>query len=157
MVLDIKVEDLRYKAKLVTGGHMTAAPATIMYAWVVSRETVRIALMIAVLNDLEKKLSDIFNAYVQAPLTDNVWTTLHPESSNNGIRLQWLLEHYMAFYQQEQVLEATLLDAWNPWDIFLVWPTCIYGWDQKPDQKMGIELFLSTILCIHHMQMLCFT
>ena len=58
---------------------MTKAPATIMYASIVSRETVRIALMIATLNDLEVKLGNILNAYVQAPVTEKVWTTLGPE------------------------------------------------------------------------------
>ena len=58
---------------------MTEVPATIMYASVVSRETVRIALMIVVLNDVEVKLGDILNTYVQAPVTEKVWTTLDPE------------------------------------------------------------------------------
>ena len=58
---------------------MTKAPATITNARVMSRETVRIALMIAALNYLEVKLADILNAYVQAPVTEKVWTSLGPE------------------------------------------------------------------------------
>ena len=46
---------------------------------VVSRETVRIALMIDALNDLEVKAGDILNPYVLAPDTEKVWTTLDPE------------------------------------------------------------------------------
>ncbi len=57
MVFDIKMEDFRRKARLVAGGHMTGAPATITYASVVSRETVRLALTIAALNDLEVKVA----------------------------------------------------------------------------------------------------
>ena len=53
MVFDIKMEDFKQKARLVAGGHMTEALATIMYASIVLRETVRIALMIATLSDLE--------------------------------------------------------------------------------------------------------
>ena len=79
MVLNIKMEDFKRKARLVTGGHMTKAPATIMYASIVSKETVRIVLMIATLNDLEVKLDNILNAYVQAPVTEKMWTTLGPE------------------------------------------------------------------------------
>ena len=52
------------------------APATIMYASIVSRKTVRIALMIAALNDLEVESDNILNAYIQAPVTERVWTTL---------------------------------------------------------------------------------
>ena len=58
---------------------MTKALATITYASVVSRETVRTALMIAALNDLEVKSGYILNAYVQALVTVKVWTMLGPE------------------------------------------------------------------------------
>jgi len=44
MIFDIKMEDFRCKARLVAGGHRTEASATITYASVVSRETVRLAL-----------------------------------------------------------------------------------------------------------------
>ena len=69
MVFDVKMEDFRCKARL-------GAPATIMYISIVSRVTVRIALMITALNDLEVKLGDILNANVHAPITEKVWTTL---------------------------------------------------------------------------------
>jgi hypothetical protein len=52
MIFDIKMEDFRCKARLVAGGHMTKAPATITYASVVSRETVCITLLMAALKDL---------------------------------------------------------------------------------------------------------
>ena len=55
---------------------MTEAPTTIIYASVVLRETFRIALMIATLDDLEVKLADIKNACVQVLVTEKVWTTL---------------------------------------------------------------------------------
>ena len=58
---------------------MTEALATITYASIVSRETVRIALMMAALNDPEVKSGNILNAYVQAPVTKKVWITLGPE------------------------------------------------------------------------------
>ena len=59
-----------HKARLVAVGHMTKELATIMYASVVLRETVKIALMIAAINDLETKLGNILNANVQAPVTE---------------------------------------------------------------------------------------
>ena len=55
---------------------MTTTLATIAYASIMSRVTVRISLMISALNDLEVKLGDILNAYVQAPVTKKVWTNL---------------------------------------------------------------------------------
>jgi hypothetical protein len=49
------------------------------YTNVVSRETVRIALTIAALNDLEVKAADILNAYSSAPIKEKVWCALGPE------------------------------------------------------------------------------
>ena len=63
---------------------MNKTPATNTYASVMSRQRVRIALMIVTLNDLEAKSGGILNAYVQAPVTEKVWTTLGPEFSKNA-------------------------------------------------------------------------
>jgi hypothetical protein len=79
MIFDIKMEDFRHKARLVAGGHMTKAPATITYASVVSRKTIRIAFLMAALNDLHVKIGDVLNAYITAPITEKVWTVLRPE------------------------------------------------------------------------------
>ena len=72
---------------LVAGGHTTDAPATIADASVVSRETVRVTLMIAALNDLEVKSGNNLNAYIQAPVTEKVWTTLGQSSAKTPERL----------------------------------------------------------------------
>jgi hypothetical protein len=58
---------------------MTDNPSVLTYASVVSRESVRIALTIAALNDLEVKASDIQNAYLCSPCEELIWTTLGPE------------------------------------------------------------------------------
>jgi hypothetical protein len=52
MVSDIK-PDFTRKARLVAGGHLTDPPAAITYASDVSRESVRIAFLVAALNDLD--------------------------------------------------------------------------------------------------------
>ena len=39
--------------------------------------------MIATINDLEVKSEDILNVYVQAPMTEKVWTTVGPEFSKD--------------------------------------------------------------------------
>ncbi len=62
----------------MAGGHLTEAPATITYASVVSRETVRLALTFASSNDLEFKVSNVLNAYITAPVKEKVWTILGP-------------------------------------------------------------------------------
>ena len=55
---------------------MVEPPATITYAIVMSRETVRIDLTLAALNDLPVKFADIQNAYITAPVKDKIWTVL---------------------------------------------------------------------------------
>lgn len=83
MVFDVKMEDFRRKARLVASPHTmsnsTPPPASVTYASVVSRETVRIALTMAALNDLEVKTADVLNAFITAPAVEKLWTVLGPE------------------------------------------------------------------------------
>jgi len=65
--------------RLVAGGHLNDALATITYASVVSHETVRLALTFASLNDLEVEVGDVLNTYITALLKEKVWTILGPE------------------------------------------------------------------------------
>ena len=79
LIYDVKMENFQRKARLVAGGHTTETPASITYASVVSRESVRIALTLAALNDLEVKTADIENAYLTAPVGEKIWCRLGPE------------------------------------------------------------------------------
>ena len=80
LVFDVKMEDFQRTARLVAGGHMTRPTSgTVTYASVVSRESVRIALTLAALNDLEVKTADIENAYLTAPVGEKIWCRLGPE------------------------------------------------------------------------------
>ena len=79
LIYDVKMEDFSRKARLVAGGHMTETPNFMTYSSVVGRETVRIALTIAALNDLQVKASDVMNAYVTVPYSEKIWTVLGKE------------------------------------------------------------------------------
>ena len=59
MIFDFKMEYLRRKARLVTGGHVTEPPPTITYVRVVSREARSISLILATLNDFPVNIEDI--------------------------------------------------------------------------------------------------
>ena len=72
MVFDVKLERFKHKARLVAGGHTTETPSTLTYASVVSRESVRIALTLAALNNLEVKAGDVQNAYLTAPNSEKI-------------------------------------------------------------------------------------
>ena len=74
LVFDVKMDGTA-KARLVAAGCRTADPQGSTWAGVVSRETVRIALTYAALNNLKIMTSDIQNAYLTAPSSQKLWTT----------------------------------------------------------------------------------
>jgi len=77
MIFNVKLDCFSRKSRLVAGGHQTKPPASVlMYASVVSRETVQIAFTIATLNDLQVKASDVQNAYLTAPCAEKIYTVL---------------------------------------------------------------------------------
>ena len=72
MIFDVKIDFTR-KARFVAGGHMTEAPASLTYSSVVGRDSVKIAFLLAALNDLDLMACDIGNAYLNAPCREKVW------------------------------------------------------------------------------------
>ena len=78
MIFDIKMDFTR-KARFVAGGHMTNPPTSLTYSSVVSRDSVRIAFLLAALNDIELLAADVGNAYLNAPTKEQVYTTAGPE------------------------------------------------------------------------------
>ena len=72
MIFDVKME-FTHKARFVAGGHMTEAPSSITYASVITRDSVRLAFLIAALNGLDILACDIGNAYLNAPCHEKIW------------------------------------------------------------------------------------
>jgi hypothetical protein len=72
MIFDVKAGSLKMKARNVAGGHMTEPPSALTYARVVSRESIRIGLLIAALNDLDVFVADIQNAYLTSPCEEKI-------------------------------------------------------------------------------------
>jgi Reverse transcriptase (RNA-dependent DNA polymerase) len=80
LIFDVKMgKNFRRKARFVTGGHTTDVPSSLTYASVVSRDSVRIALLIAALNDLKVLACDIQNAYLMADCRELIWNRAGPE------------------------------------------------------------------------------
>ena len=74
IIFDIKLgEGFRRKARFVGDGHKTKPPSSITYSSVVSRDSVRIMLLVAALNNLDIQGADIENAYLTAPCREKVW------------------------------------------------------------------------------------
>ena len=67
-IFDTKLgENFRRKARLAADGHKTPTPSSVTYSSVVSRDSVRICLLLAALNDLDILSGDIKNTYLTAP------------------------------------------------------------------------------------------
>ena len=75
IIFDVKMGEKR----MVAGGHKTSTPAALTYSSVVTRDSVRIALTIAALNDLKVLSCDIQNAYLTAKCREKIWTRAGPE------------------------------------------------------------------------------
>ena len=80
MIFDVKLgENFRRKARFVADGHLTAPPQSMTYSTVVSRDSVRILLMIAALNELDLQAADIQNAFLTAPNLEKCYMQAGPE------------------------------------------------------------------------------
>jgi hypothetical protein len=75
-VFDVKM-DLTRKSRFVAGGHMTTTPVQ-TYSSVVSRDSVRLAFLIAALNSLDLQACDVGNAYLNAECREKIWFVAGP-------------------------------------------------------------------------------
>ena len=66
LIFDVKM-DFTQKARFVAGGHMTEMPATMTYLSIVASVSIRLAFLIAALNDIDVNACDIGNVYLHAP------------------------------------------------------------------------------------------
>jgi len=78
LVFDVRMT-LERKARWVKDGHKTPEPDWSTFAGVASRESVRIALTYAALNDLPVCACDIQNAYLQTPSSEKHYVICGPE------------------------------------------------------------------------------
>jgi hypothetical protein len=78
VIFDVKM------GKYVAGSHTTDTQHAMTYASVVSRESVKIALTLADLNDLDVKMADIEKYYLKTPITEKFWTVIGPEFGDDA-------------------------------------------------------------------------
>ena len=84
--------DFTRKARYVKDGHRTPDPEGSKYAGVVSRDSVRIALTYAALNDIDVTAADIRNAYLQAPPSEKHYIICGPEFGVENIGKRAIIE-----------------------------------------------------------------
>jgi hypothetical protein len=79
IIFDVKF-NLTRKARCVAGGHRNdSVPTHATYSSVASRDSIRLGLMIAALNDINVLAADIGNAYLNAPCREKVHVKVGPE------------------------------------------------------------------------------
>ena len=72
IIFNVKMDFTR-KARFVAGGHTTEPPNSLTYSSVMSRESVKIAFLVAALNDLDLMSCDIGNTYLNAKCRERIW------------------------------------------------------------------------------------
>jgi hypothetical protein len=84
IIFIVKV-DLTRKARLVAGGHQTKVSKESVYSSVVTRDSVHIALTIALLNQLDVLAADVQNAYLSAQTKEKCFTITGPEFGPDNV------------------------------------------------------------------------
>ncbi len=112
------------KAQYVAGGHQTDLPKALTYSSVVSRESVLIALLLAGLNELDVRLTDIGNAYLMVPTTKQCYIVAGDEFGPDlkgrvlkivralyGLKSAWASFHAHLANVWQNIMHFTLCEA----------------------------------------------
>jgi hypothetical protein len=112
MIFDIKMgENFRRKARMVAGGHTTVTPAVLTYSSVVSRDSVRIALTIAALNDLKVLSCDIQNAFLTAKCREKIYMVAGPEFGSDAGKIMIIVRALYGLKSSGAAFRALLAEA----------------------------------------------
>jgi hypothetical protein len=156
MMFDVKMEDFCRKARFVSGGHTADTPYAMTYASVVSRESVRIALTLDALNDLDVKMADIENAYLTAPITEKIWTVLGPEFRDDAGKRALIMRALYGLNSDGAAFSSQLAECmknfgWNPYQADRdLWMKAEIHPDDGVLYWAYILIYVDDILCVHH-------
>ncbi len=156
LVFDIKMDTYQFKARMVGGGHMTETPASMTYASVVLRDSVRIALLtIAALNELEVMAGDIQNAYLTAPCKEKITITRGPEFGEDKGKTAEIVRALYGLKSSGAAYGEHLANCLT----YLGFQTCLADndvWIKAQTKPDGTEyyayilVYVDDILVIHH-------
>jgi hypothetical protein len=156
MIFDVKMEYFRRKVRFVAGGHTTDTPHSVTYASVFSRQSVRIALTLAALNDFDVKMAYIENSYLTAPITEKVGTVLDPKFGDDAGKRALIVRDLYGLKSAGAALRNHLAECMK----HLGWHPCRADRDlwmkaeTRPDDGVlywdYMLIYLDAILCVHH-------
>ena len=124
------------------------------------RETIRLALTIAALNDLEVKVGDVLNAYITAPITEKVWTVLGPEFGPDQGRSAVIVRALYGLKSAGAAFRAHLASCMRQMGYTSckadpdLWLKATTRPDNGTHYYAYILCYVDDILCIHHDAML---
>jgi hypothetical protein len=124
--------DFMRKTSLVAGGHVRQPPSVLMYASMVTWETVRTTSVIAALNDMSVLGADIFSTYLNAPTIEKVHVD-YP-GSWMGIWCRWKSYYPMDFVWVEIIgcciqQELPGILPWIAWFLDVALQTWMCGYE----------------------------
>lgn len=135
---------------------MINTPAYLTNLNVISRETVRIALSMAALHDLDVATSDMQNAFLMAPCDKKVWTILGPEFGDDAGKCALIVQALYGLVLASASFSKHLADCMRHLGYQLcradgnLW----YKAEKRPDDGFEyysyILLYVDDCLCIHH-------
>jgi hypothetical protein len=123
------------------------------YAIFVSRESVRSALTLAELNDLDVMMGDIENAHLTAPITEKVWNVIGPEFGEDAGKRARIVRELYGLKSLGAAFRNHLASCMDQ----LGWKPCLadrYLWmkeETRPDDGVKywayILIYVDDILC----------
>lgn len=133
IIFDIKM-DFTQK-RFMAGGHKTDPPSMLTYSSVVLRDSVRIAFLIAALNELDILAADISNAYINADAREKVYLIAGDEfgQSRKGLRVI-IVKALYGLKTSGAAWQAHFAKLYMPWGTCQVWQTLVFGIRQSANQ-----------------------
>ena len=156
MIFDIKMDGkFTRKARLVADGHTTDTPNSLTYSSVVSRESVRLGLLIASLNDLDISACDIGNAYLNADCREKLWTIAGPEFGSDKDSVMVIVRALYGLKSSGAAWRAKLAETLKAMD-YLPTEADPDVWMKRAVKPTGEEyycymlVYVDDVLHIHH-------
>jgi hypothetical protein len=122
----------------------------------VSRESVRVALTLNALNNLDVKMADVENAYLTALITEKVWTVLGPEFGDDAGNRALIVRALYGLKSDGAAFRNNLAECMK----HLGWHPCRADRDlwmkaeTRPDDGVlywdYILIYVDEILCVPH-------
>jgi hypothetical protein len=156
MICDVKMDGFLRKARFVADVHTTDTLHVVTYASVVLREAVRIALILAALNDLDVKIADVENSHLMAPITEKVWTVFGPEFGDDSGKRALIVRISYGLKSAGAAFRNHISECMNHLD----WKPCRTDCDilmkseRHPEDGVMywayIFIYVDDVLCVNH-------